>query len=98
MLRAKLTPRARGELTRITEWWRAERPSAPELVLDELEAALATLTTAPHLGVAYPRARPGTRRFLLTQTRFHVDYAVRGGDLIVLSIWSSLRRHGPRLG
>ena len=96
-LRPKLTPRAQRELARVVEWWRAERPSAPELVLDELEAALATLATAPHIGVVYPRARAGTRRFLLTQTRLHIYYAVRGRDLIVLSVWSSLRGAGPRL-
>ncbi|WP_206607068.1 MULTISPECIES: type II toxin-antitoxin system RelE/ParE family toxin [Sandaracinus] len=96
-LRLKFTPRAKRELTRVADWWRVERPSAPELVLDELEAALATLAAAPHIGVVYARARPGTRRFLLTQTRLHVYYTVRGADLVVLSVWSSVRGAGPRL-
>jgi plasmid stabilization system protein ParE len=96
-LRAKITPRGKRELERILRWWRAERPAAPDLVLDELQSALETLCSAPQLGVVYLRARPGTRRFLLTQSRFHVYYAVSGSDLVVLSIWSVLRGAGPRL-
>ncbi len=94
-LRAKLTPRARREIERAHAWSRAERPSAPDLVIDEIDAALAQLEESPHIGASYRGPRVGTRRLLLTQTRFHVYYCVRGEELVVLSIWSALRGRGP---
>jgi len=96
-LATKLTPRARQELERAVTFWRSERPAAPDLLLDELEAALEVIAEAPHLGVAYVGGRPGTRRTLLTQTRMHVYYAVRAGAVVVLSVWSAVRRRGPRV-
>ncbi len=96
-LATKLTPRARRELERALAFWRSERPAAPDLVLDELEAALTTLADAPHLGVAYVGGRPGTRRALLPQSRMHVYYAIRGEVLVVLSVWAAVRRSGPRV-
>jgi len=76
-LATKFTARARRELERALVFWRTERPAAPDLVLDELEATLSTLADAPHLGVRYLGGRPGTRRALLPQTRMHVYYAIR---------------------
>lgn len=97
MLRAKLTPRARREIERGHAWWREQRGEAPHLLLDEIDAALDLLERTPHIGTPYRGARVGTRRILLTQTRFHLYYFVRGDELIVLSIWSALRGRGPRL-
>jgi hypothetical protein len=96
-LRAKLTPRARREIERAHAWWRVERPAAPDLLIDEIDAALGTLELSPHIGAAYRSARIGTRRILLTQTRFHLYYCVHGGDLVVLSLWSAVRGRGPRI-
>jgi plasmid stabilization system protein ParE len=97
MLRAKLTSRARAEIQRVDAWWRVQRANAPDLVIDEIDAALALLEQTPHVGSPYRGSRVGTRRLLLTQTRFHLYYYVRSDDLIVLSIWSALRGRGPRV-
>lgn len=72
-------------------------PLLPDLLLDELAAALTTLATTPQLGVPYLGGRPGTRRVLLTQTRMHVYYALMNETVVVLSVWSAVRQRGPRV-
>jgi hypothetical protein len=43
-----LSPRAHREAARIARWWRANRPSAPDLFDQELHVVLMQIATAPN--------------------------------------------------
>jgi plasmid stabilization system protein ParE len=69
-------PRAKRQLTVASEWWRAHRPEATELIADELEAVFSSLEHLPERGT---RVQGGSgRRMLVTPTtRSLVIYRVR---------------------
>jgi plasmid stabilization system protein ParE len=80
------------------EWWRRYRSAAPSLFLDELEAAFALIASAPNVGHPYRRSPiGGTRRVLLTRSRYHVYYVPLGDELVVLAVWHASRGSGPPL-
>lgn len=90
--------RATREIEEIDEWWRSNRPSAPDLFLTELERMLSALALMPTLGTPAKSERArGVRRLLLRQTRYHVYYRVRGETLEVLAVWHAVRGTGPGL-
>jgi plasmid stabilization system protein ParE len=98
-VKLRFSRRAEREVDRIDERWRAERPSAPTLFVDELASAVSLLRTSPDMGVPN-RARRGqlVRRVLLEATRYHIYYVVDDEGIEVLTVWSALRGRGPRLG
>ena len=90
--------RAIREAEAIDEWWRSNRPAAPDLFATELEAMLGAAALMPSLGAPArsERAR-GVRRLLLRATRYHVYYRVRDEMLEVLAVWHATRGTGPGL-
>ena len=87
------TPEADTQIRAIDEWWRANRPAAPELFTEEL------LEQAPRIGKAYRRhpAVRGLHRVLLRATRYHVYYVIRPDAVAVLAVWHSQRDQSPEL-
>jgi plasmid stabilization system protein ParE len=72
-IRLRTTDAADETAEQVDTWWRANRPAAPDLFLQELAEALALLVEAPNVGVPYPhRTISSVRRFYLTRTRYHV--------------------------
>lgn len=100
-LRVRFTPQAEAQAVRSIDWWRRNRPSAPELLADELDGCLALLKTAPDLGRPYCHRRvSGLRRVLLVETKHHLYY-VHDEDaqqIVILPIWSAVRGRPPRIG
>jgi plasmid stabilization system protein ParE len=98
MVRVLLAVEAQEQAGIIDNWWRENRPSAPELFVSELSNALSLLAAAPKVGqpFAHPRAR-GVRRLLLRSTHYHVYYRAQEEAVIVVAIWSSVRGFGPDL-
>ena len=47
---------AEAQLLEIVEWWVANRPAAPDLVLEEFERCLTLLESTPDVGTPYQRA------------------------------------------
>lgn len=92
--------RAEDQIRIISEWWSANRPSAPSLFLDELTAAVERLRALPLSGSPYSVPRPrGVLRLLLRQTRHHVYYTV-DEQLAVVSVravWHAARGAFPPL-
>jgi plasmid stabilization system protein ParE len=100
MAEIRLTPAAETSVARNSAWWRENRSSAPDLVEEEFAAACALLAEAPHSGRPVSRRRiPGLRRVLLPATRHHLYYVFdeAAGEVVVLALWSAIRRRGPRL-
>ena len=98
--RVEFSPEALQQARRISGWWHDHRPRAPALFLDELDAAVEQLATAPYSGVGYPRARiEGMRRLLMPRTRHHVYYTVANEQELVRihAVWSTSRRGGPQV-
>lgn len=89
---------AEDDIDRVDAWWQ-QNAGAPDLFRNELAHMFALLASTPQMGVPYRRRRiPGLRRVLLRSTRYHVYYVFDGSRVIVLSVWSAVRRRGPRLG
>jgi plasmid stabilization system protein ParE len=90
--------RAIREAEAIDEWWRSNRPSAPDLFVTELESMLGAAALMPTLGApARSERATGVRRLVLRNTRYHVYYRVRGQRLEVLALWHATRGTGPGL-
>ena len=88
--------RAIRETEAIDEWWRSNRPSAPDLFATELESMLGAAALMPSLGALARSDRVrGVRRLLLRTTRYHVYYRVREQTLEVLAVWHATRGAGP---
>ena len=98
ILPVRTTPEADAQAKEIDSWWRGNRPASPELFLDELTHAFDIVGHAPSIGRLY-RESPvtGTRRLLLSGSRYHVYYVATNDDVRILAIWHSRRGVGPPL-
>jgi plasmid stabilization system protein ParE len=92
-------PEADADIRAIDAWWRANRDAAPLLFFEELADALSLLAVYPEIGRRHEHRRlSDLRRLLLRATRYHVYYIFTGDTVTILSVWSSVRRRGPKLG
>ena len=96
----RLTPAAEASVAKASAWWRDNRSASPDLVEAEFAAACALLAEAPLGGrPAARRGIPGLRRVLPPATRHHLYYVFTAvtQEVVVLVLWSAIRRRGPRL-
>jgi plasmid stabilization system protein ParE len=97
-LPVRTTPEADAQIREIDDWWRSNRPGAPDLFLNELSDAVEILAAAPLIGRLYRRSPVrGTRRLLLKRSRYHVYYVPRVDDVVVFAVWHGQRGVGPPL-
>lgn len=96
--RIVVLPIAEQQLQRAAAWWHDHRPAAPTLLVDEFEAALAQIASAPNGGALYG-PRPGVRRWLLPTVRYHIYYRVdeTKRTIYVRAVWHATRERGPAL-
>jgi plasmid stabilization system protein ParE len=91
---------AKAQIRAADEWWRANRPAAPNAIREELERASRLIAVQPGVGA---RARNlslvGVRRLLLARIRYHVYYrVVTDPDRVeVLAFWHGSRGNAPPL-
>jgi plasmid stabilization system protein ParE len=72
-----VAPSAREHARRIDEWWRENRPKAPDLFARELEAAFARIAATPLAVAAFRETKGRTiRRLLMPRTSYHVFFEV----------------------
>ena len=97
-LPVRTTPEADAQIRAIDDWWRINRPAAPDLFLSELASSFDMLGHAPNIGRLYRQSPvPNTRRILLKETRYHVYYVPRADEVRVLALWHARRGVGPPL-
>jgi plasmid stabilization system protein ParE len=97
-LPVRTTPESDEQIRRIDDWWRSNRPAAPDVFLNELGASFDVIGHAPQIGRLYRRSPiPGTRRLLLAVSRYHVYYVPQAADVTVLAVWHARRGVGPPL-
>lgn len=89
-----VAPRAMAEVATIARWWRKNRPAAPRLFKQELDAALVAISERPEIG---PRVRllryPEGRSYVLRRSSYVVLYDV---DLEAAQVTVVRVRHGRR--
>jgi plasmid stabilization system protein ParE len=84
----------------IGTWWRRNRPKAPTLFADELDAAIDEIAKDPFLGTVHEIVGGRTfRRILLRRTKQNVFYVVdeAKGVVVIYGIWGARRGRGPKL-
>ena len=96
-MKVELSDEARAQVREIDEWWRANRPAAPDLFSWELGQALTMLEATPTLGTPYDVGSRAVRRLLLRRSHYHMYFVEQGGKLFVVAIWSAHRGRGPQL-
>ena len=96
-MKIRYSARARREANRINAWWIENRPSAPELFIEELGHALELVSNSPGLGTLYDSGHGAVRRVLLPRTRYHVYYAQESSEIVLVSVWGAQRKRGPKL-
>jgi plasmid stabilization system protein ParE len=95
-VKVELSAEAQAQVDRIDAWWRENRPAAPSLFAEELEAALRVLVETPEAAVRYA-PKSGVRRLLLRRTHHHLSVIEEPARVYVVAVWSAYRGRGPRL-
>jgi plasmid stabilization system protein ParE len=93
-----LARRAERQLEAALAWWAANRPAAPNLLLDEFTRALELLSLQPSIGATARSERlRGLRRVLLEPVGYHIYYRVRPvrRSVEVLALWHARRGSTP---
>ena len=97
-LLVQITPEAGRQIREIDDWWRANRLAVPDLFLNEVTEAIDVLASVPLIGRRYLQSSVlGTRRMLLSGTRYHVYYVPLGDQVVILAVWHAQRGVGPPL-
>jgi hypothetical protein len=99
-LHIEVSDLARAQILAAEEWWRVNRPKAPNAIREELERASLLISIQPEIGA---RARQvslaGVRRLQLARVRYHVYYRVVTDPerTEVLGFWHESRGSSPPL-
>lgn len=94
----RILPDALEQMDAANEWWRKNRPAAPDLFEEELDAVFREIVTFPELGRSTPHPIfPTARRLEMLRTRYAVfyDYSRASDEVAVFAVWSSHRGEGP---
>ena len=80
-------------------WWRRNRPAAPDLFEEELNATLGLIVATPELGSVFEQddLDVEVRRVLMSRTRNHVYYSVTATEVVVHTVWGAPLGRGPIL-
>jgi plasmid stabilization system protein ParE len=99
-LHIEVSDLAKTQIRTAEQWWRLNRPKAPNAIREELERASSLISVQPEVGA---RARnislPGVRRLHLARVRYDVYYRVvtEPEQVEVLAFWHASRGSGPPL-
>lgn len=95
-----VTDVAKAQILTAEEWWRLNRPKAPDAIREELERASALIAAQPGLGsMARDPDLAGVRRLHLARVRYDIYYRVNQDleRVEVLAFWHASRGSGPPL-
>ena len=99
-LHIEISDLAKAQFRTAEEWWRLNRPKAPNAIREELERACVLISVQPESSA---RARnvslSGVRRVLLARVRYHVYYRIRTNpeQIEILAFWHASRESSPPL-
>lgn len=99
-LHIEVSDLARAQILAAQDWWRANRPQAPNAIREELERASLLISVQPEIGA---RARNTSlvevRRLLLARVHYYVYYRVAKDPerIEVLAFWHESRGGVPSI-
>ena len=99
-MKVRFSPRAQRRVRVVAQWWRANRPAAPRLFDEELDALIERLKTKPDLGTEYQIIDGEiVRRALLPKSAQHVYYVAdeASAEVVIYTVWGARRGSGPKL-
>jgi addiction module RelE/StbE family toxin len=73
------------QFTQLFEYIAAQNPDAAERIADQIDEAALSLLDFPEMGS--PGLRAGTRKRVVTGTRYLLTYAIRGENIVILNVW-----------
>jgi plasmid stabilization system protein ParE len=91
---------ARAQVRAAQEWWRVNRPKAPNAIREELERASLLISVQPEIGArARNTSLAGVRRLHLARVRYYIHYRVVTDPerIEVLAFWHESRGSGPSI-
>ena len=97
-LEIEVSELAATQIRAAADWWRLNRPKAPNAIHEELERAARLISLQPQIGArARNVALAGVRRLHLARSRFDLYYRVvsEPEHVEVLALWHSSRETGP---
>jgi plasmid stabilization system protein ParE len=93
-LHIEVSDLAKAQIRAAEEWWRLNRPKAPNAVREELELASFLISVQPEVGARARNIRlTGVRRLHLARVRYYVYYRVVTGPerVEILAFWHTSR-------
>jgi plasmid stabilization system protein ParE len=99
-LEIEVSDLARAQIRAAEQWWRLNRPKAPNAIREELERASLLVSVQPEVGArARNTSLAGVRRIHLARIRYYVYYRVLKGPerIEVLALWEASRGSRPPL-
>ena len=97
-LRVEFTVLAAVHVREAEEWWRLNRPAAPNAIREEIEQILPLIALQPRIGARATNVKlDGVRRIHMRRIKYHLYYHVIGSPefLEVVALWHSSRGSGP---
>ncbi|MGQ0546270.1 MAG: type II toxin-antitoxin system RelE/ParE family toxin [Betaproteobacteria bacterium] len=89
---------AQAQIEAAAAWWKANRPSAPGAIREELDRLFSLLLVQPGLGAAARNAKlKDVRRITISRIRYHVYYRATDDSLEILAFWHTSRGREPPL-
>lgn len=97
-LAVELTALAAQHIREAEQWWRLNRPAAPNAIREELQRLLPIIAIQPRIGSRVTNVRlEGVRRIHIPRIRYHLYFHVTGIPefVEVVAFWHSSRGSGP---
>lgn len=97
-MRIRVVPSAQRQIRDAVEWWRHNRPAAPNAPVEELRRAFQLLRIHPDAGSrARNAALEGTRRLHIARVNYHLYYLVvpTKAEVQILAFWHAHRGSAP---
>ena len=80
-MKFRVAARADREIRAASAWWAKNRPYAPRLFAEDLEAAFDLIEQFPHAGEPVIHRRiEGLRRVLMNHVQYYVYYTILGDE------------------
>lgn len=99
-LAVQFTALAARHVREAEQWWRLNRPAAPNAIREELQRLLPLIAIQPRIGALATNVKlDGVRRIHIPRIRYHLYFHVTGTPefVEVLALWHSSRGSGPAI-
>ena len=95
----RFTATAQNHVRLLRRWWSEKNSTHPEILQQDLDQAIGTLSILPGIGVRYPSAPiPGVRRLYLERLTSHLYYTYDEHEIVIRALWHARRGSGPEFG